>query len=214
MPLKFPTASRAFANSQILAVLLGLLVAVSISCDRPEPQSKPTSKPALDFQSLVSRLEAVVTPESDIESRIIVVLFARTDCPISNSYAPEVRRISAKFAKRGVGFFLVYPDADETPAMIQKHVKEYAYPFPALRDPKQELVKLSGAKVTPEAAVFDADGKLLYRGRIDDRYIDFGKARAAPTVKDLEQALEAILAGKTAPPAGGPAIGCMIPDVK
>jgi hypothetical protein len=119
-----------------------------------------------------------------------------------------------KFASRGVGFYLVYPDADESSQMIEKHLKEYSYPFPGLRDPKHELVKLAGAKITPEAAVFDAKGKLLYLGRIDDRYVDFGKMRAAATQKDLERALEAILAGKPVPSAGGPAIGCFIADVK
>ena len=98
--------------------------------------------------------------------------------------------------------------------MIEKHLTEYSYPFAGLRDPKHELVKLAGAKITPEAAVFDREGKLLYRGRIDDRYVDFGKMRAAPTQRDLELALEAILAGKPAPAAGGPAIGCFIADVK
>ena len=146
--------------------------------------------------------------------KAVVCLFARTDCPVSNSYAPEVRRMYEKFSPRGVGFYLVYPDADESSQIIEKHLKEYSYPFPGLRDPKHELVKLAGAKITPEAAVFDVKGKLLYLGRIDDRYVDFGKMRAAATQKDLERALEAILADKPAPPAGGPAIGCFIADVK
>lgn len=146
--------------------------------------------------------------------KAIVCLFTRTDCPVSNSYAPEVGRLHGKFASRAVTFFLVYPDADESAEAIAKHLKEFAYPFPGLRDPRHELVKKSGVKITPEAAVFDAKGNLLYRGRIDDRYVDFGKQRAAPTVRDLDQALEAILAGKPAPPAAGPAIGCFIADVK
>ena len=119
-----------------------------------------------------------------------------------------------KFSSQGVQFYLVYPDPDESPQMIEKHLKEYAYPFAGLRDPKHELVKMGEAKITPEAAVFDSGGKLLYHGRIDDRYVDFGKMRAAATQKDLETALEAILAGKAAPAAGGPAVGCFIADLK
>src|SRR5213078_4850516 len=145
----------------------------------------------------LSHLQPVAASLSRAEAKkLFVCLFTRTDCPVSNSYAPEVRRMFEKFSPRGVGFYLVYPDPDESPAVIEKHLKEYSYPFAGLRDPKHELVKLAGAKITPEAAVFDASGKLLYRGRIDDRYVDFGKARLAPTVKDLEKALEAILAGK------------------
>ena len=148
------------------------------------------------------------------KTKAVVCIFTRTDCPVSNSYAPEVRRLYERFSPREVKFFLVYLDPDESPQMIQKHLNEYSYPFAGLRDPKHELVKLAGAKITPEAAVFDAGGKLLYCGRIDDRYVDFGKARLAPTVKDLEKALEAILAGKPAPAAGGPAVGCFIADLK
>src|SRR5213075_2609752 len=108
-----------------------------------------------------------------------------------------------KFSPRGVAFYLVHPDPDESARAIEKHLMEYGYPFAAVRDPKHKLVKLAEAKITPEAAVFDREGKLLYHGRIDDRYIDFGKARAEATQKDLEMALEAILAGKAAPAAGG-----------
>jgi hypothetical protein len=182
------------------------------ACDRGgDSQSQKTSP---NSTHPVTKLERVGVAKENSDSLLLVCLFTRTDCPISNSYAPEVRRIHEKFSPRNVGFYLVYSDPDEGREVIEKHVKEYSYPFPALRDPRHELVKMTGAKVTPEAAVFDKHGKLLYRGRIDDRYVDFGKARAAATQRDLENALEAILAGKPAPPAGGPAIGCMIPDLK
>jgi hypothetical protein len=191
-------------------VISGLLLA---GCDRDSTATHASTRPAA-APELLGQLEIVNSNPVGDQYKLTVCLFARTDCPISNSYAPEVRRIHEKFAPRSVGFFLVYADPDENRETILKHLKEYSYPFPALRDPKHELVKLTGAKVTPEAAVFDKDGKLLYRGRIDDRYVDFGKARAAPTQKDLEIALEAILAGKPAPPPGGTAIGCMIPNLK
>src|SRR5215470_16766602 len=44
-----------------------------------------------------------------------VFIFTSTDCPISNRYAPEVRRIVAAFAQRGVAFRLVYPNPAEQP---------------------------------------------------------------------------------------------------
>ncbi len=143
-----------------------------------------------------------------------VFVFVRSDCPISNRYAPEVRRLYGKFSPRGVSFWLVYPDPKEAPAAISRHLKEYEYPFGALRDPSHSLVKLAAAKVTPEAAVFVGDGRLVYHGRIDDLYVDFGKARRAPTTHDLEQVLEAVLAGKPVPEASTPAVGCFISDLK
>jgi hypothetical protein len=62
-------------------------------------------------------------------------------------------------------------------------------------------------------AVMTADQKLLYRGRIDDRYLEFGKDRPEPTVRDLERALDAIVAGKPAPVSETRAIGCFISDL-
>src|SRR4051812_3883545 len=105
-----------------------------------------------------------------------VFIFTRTDCPISNRYAPEVRRIYQEFAPRGVKFWLVYVDPKQSAAAVREHLKEYDYPLTALQDPQHELVKLTHATITPETAVF-AGGKLLYRGRIDDRYVAFGKSR-------------------------------------
>ncbi len=189
---------------------------LATGCDRAAERQQTSTRPSTNAPEFLSRFESVGAAnglKAD-QAKLVVCLFTRTDCPVSNSYAPEVRRMHERFSPRGVSFYLVYPDPDESAQVIEKHLKEYAYPFGGLRDPKHELVKLAGAKITPEAAVFDSSGKLLYRGRIDDRYVDFGKQRLEPTVKDLEQALEAILAGKPAPAAGGPAIGCFIADVK
>ena len=54
---------------------------------------------------------------------------------------------------------------------------------------------------------------MLYRGRIDDRYIEFGKDRPQPTVRDLERSLEAILAGKPVPVAETRAVGCILAEL-
>jgi hypothetical protein len=54
---------------------------------------------------------------------------------------------------------------------------------------------------------------MLYRGRIDDRYITFGKDRPQPTVRDLERSLDALIAGKPVPVAQTQAIGCIISDL-
>jgi hypothetical protein len=61
--------------------------------------------------------------------------------------------------------------------------------------------------------VLDPSGKMVYRGRIDDRYLTFGKDRPQPTVRDLERSLEAVLAGKPVPVPRTQAIGCILSDL-
>ncbi len=141
-----------------------------------------------------------------------VLVFTTTDCPISNRYAPEITRLTEKFAGKA-RVVLVYPVASDTEAMIREHVKKFGYTNEWRRDVDQKLVKQTGVTVTPETAVLGADQKLLYRGRIDDRYVDFGKQRPQPTVRDLERSLEAILAGKPVPVAETRAVGCFLSDL-
>lgn len=141
----------------------------------------------------------------------IVLVFTDTECPISNAFAPELGRLHAEFAARGVRFFLVYADRARTLEDLRTHVAAFGYPMAALRDAEQELVQRAGATLTPEACVFLPGGELVYRGRIDDRYVDFGKLRAAPTTHDLRDALEAVLSGRTPLRPWPHAIGCTIP---
>ena len=160
---------------------------------------------------------ARVDPLPEAGAGPAVLIFVRTDCPIANRYAPELRRLHDHFAPRGVSFWLVYADPSETPEAIRRHQHDFGLGFRALRDPQHELVKATQATVTPEAAVFvaGAEGpRMIYRGRIDDRYVDFGRARPEPTTRDLRQTLEALAAGSTPAPRTTPAIGCSIPPLE
>jgi len=187
-----------------LSVAAILLVAVVVCAD--EPAANDLRLPDLDGRQ--------IEPLRANDAKAIVFIFIRTDCPVSNRYAPEVRRLHDKFAKSGVRFWLVYPDPGETSVIIRNHMKEYEYRLSALRDPEHKLVKITGAQVTPEAAVFLPGGRMVYRGRIDDRYVALGKARPAPKTRDLEQVLEAILEGKQVTNKTTAAIGCFIPDLR
>jgi len=166
--------------------------------------------------------QAVVKGVTDLKGRsfdpfqrssgdVIVFLFIRTDCPISNRYAPAIQEMSRKFA-RNAEFFLVYPIASETSAQIEKHKKEYGYTLVALRDTERALIRAASVTITPEAAVFNRTGKLLYHGRIDDWYAEFGRSRPVPTTHELSSAIQATIEGKPVPVSTAPAVGCYLPD--
>jgi len=152
-----------------------------------------------------------VDPFHRSSGRVIVLLFVRTDCPISNRYAPTIQQISGAY-KGQAEFYLVYPVKGETTDQIRKHLKEYGYALTALRDRDYELVKRAETRVTPEAAVFSSDAKLLYHGRINDWYAEFGKSKRAPTTQELMDAIAAATSGRRVTVASEPAIGCFLPD--
>lgn len=149
--------------------------------------------------------------------RVVVLVFAASDCPISNRYVPEIARLEREFAPQGVRFWWVYPNADDTAAVVEQHNRDFSIrETPALGvllDPKQALVALARATTTPEAAVFLVEGGRLrevYLGRIDDRYISLGQERPQPGSHDLEAAIGATLAGRPVPQPAGPSVGCSI----
>jgi len=136
----------------------------------------------------------------------------RSDCPISNRYAPEIARLAERFTARGMAFRLVYPDPSEPPRRSRATSATSATDAGAAR-PEHHAVALAGATVTPEAAVFRA-GRMVYRGRIDDSWTGFGEGRPEPSSRDLEDVLEAIAAGRDTPPRTTPAVGCFIADLR
>lgn len=158
-----------------------------------------------------ANVDALAAPPG---TKAIVYIFTSTDCPVSNRYAPEVRRIVEQFASQGVSFRLVYPGRADKASAIREHMAAFSYAgaADAVRDPDFTLVKFSGATITPEAVVI-ANRAVAYRGRIDDRVVDLGVDRPAPTVHDLADALAAVIAGRPVAHPVTQAIGCYIADL-
>jgi len=154
-----------------------------------------------------------IDPLKAAAGKIVVLVFVRTDCPVSNRYAPTIQKLSVEHAGK-TAFWLVYPSKAESPEAIRKHEREYGYTIPALRDPQRVLVRESRVEITPEAAVFDGERHLVYHGRIDNLYEDIGRARRVATTHELEDAISAALTGKSLSADATHAVGCYISDLE
>jgi hypothetical protein len=157
--------------------------------------------------------DASSQPWASAEGKVVVLIFSRTDCPIANRYAPEIEKLQAAHAADAL-FWMVYPDKRETDEAIRAHDAEYHLTLPVLRDPERKLVKRAQVSVTPEAAVFDAKGQLVYHGRIDNWFEDLGRARLMPTTHELSDAIAAAVSGHKVQPASRPAVGCYLSDAQ
>ena len=154
----------------------------------------------------------ICQPLNPGEARANVLLFVRTDCPISNGYAPEITRIQKQYGPDRINFYLIYAMRDLSNAAVHDHMKQYKLAGPAIVDRKHELVKAVGATVTIEAAVIGRNGKLLYLGRIDDQYAGLGKPRTVTTTHELRDALDAVVQGKEPKLSRSKAVGCAITE--
>jgi hypothetical protein len=142
------------------------------------------------------------------------LFFVTQDCPISNYYSHEIRRICDGYASRGLNCELVYIDPTISDAAAAKHAEEYGYgDYPKFVDRKHVLVEATGATVTPQAVVIRDDGKIAYSGRIDNFYAALGKPRRVVTEHDLRDALDALFAGRPIARPETPPVGCYIPGL-
>lgn len=188
--------------------LVTVLSALVLSAPVPAAFARNTASPvATDLTN------QQVSPLSD-SAKVNVFIFARTDCPVTNRYAPELKHVAEEYASRGVRFWLIYPDHNETSADIEKHIATYGFPGTPLRDPQRSLEAYAKATVAPEAAVFNAAGQLEYHGRIDDRWVSFGVQRQVATRHDLEVAIGEVLDGKPVSMPETKAIGCYLADLR
>ncbi len=138
-------------------------------------------------------------------SKATVFLFTSTQCPISNLYTPRMIALAQEFMPRGVGFFLVNSNAEDSLAAVRRYARERKFPFPAVKDHDTALADWLGADRTPEAVILDATGTVRYRGRIDDN-----QDRSKVFRQDVRDTLTALLAGKPVPRPRTLAFGCVI----
>jgi len=176
----------------------------------PTPKAKEPKVPPVSFRDLNGKEQ---TPLEVAGAKANVLFFVTTDCPIANSYTPEINAILKEFGDESFRFFAVHVDPELTVDAAKKHAEDYRLKLPIIRDTQHQLVTAMGITRTPEVAVLLPDGTIAYRGRIDDRYPGLGKKRPAPKERDLRDAMTAILAGKAVPVARTQAVGCSIPDL-
>lgn len=165
-------------------------------------------------QSVVDLHGSPDQPLSQGQGKIVVLVFVRTDCPVANRYAPLVQQIQKQYSPETVSFRLVFPDRNESVAAIREYLQQYGYHITAIRDLDHALVKKASARTTPEAAVFNATGQLIYHGRIDNLYERIGQSRRAATTHELADAIEAASQGRKPAVSTTDAVGCFISDVE
>ena len=147
---------------------------------------------------------------ADMQTKAVVVLFVSTDCPVANAFQPYLQKFERAYATKGVRCFMVYCSPGLKREQIAEHTRDFRIRMPAVLDAKQQLARITEAKVTPEAVVIDRSGKVRYRGLINDLYAGYGKKRPQPTKHFLRDACDAVIAGKKVSEPVTKPVGCFI----
>lgn len=142
----------------------------------------------------------------------VLVMFICRHCPFTRHVAPEIARIGRDYANRPLGIVGISASdvtlhPEDAPASLAEMAAEHGLSFPFCYDETQEVAKAFQAACTPEFFLYDADHRLVYRGRLDDSRM----GSAVPvTGRDLRAAIDAVLDGRTVDPDQRPSAGCNV----
>jgi peroxiredoxin len=187
--------------STMMSPATTLLLIASILAE--SPPARPADFRLQDFRGAWHVLDEARA------SRVVVIAFVGTECPLARAYAPRLAELARAYEKRGVTFFGVDSNEQDGPVAIGRYATAHGIPFPILKDVGHGLADRLGADRTPEVFVLDENRAVRYSGRVDDQYA-LGVHRPSPTSRELVDALDALLASKAPSTTKTVASGCKI----
>ncbi|QRR02505.1 hypothetical protein [Dyadobacter sandarakinus] len=139
-----------------------------------------------------------------------VIFFLDPECPVTNAYMAEIKKITGDYAGKDIAFEAIFPMQTIKDADISAFLKKYNAGISGRKDPGLQQSKRYKATVMPEVVVLNAAGLPVYQGAIDNWYYALGKSRPKATEHYLRNALDAALAGDPVLVSKTEAFGCLI----
>lgn len=143
-----------------------------------------------------------------------IIVFTCNTCPYSVAYEDRIIALDKKYKTKGYPVIAINPNdpavskGDGIEAM-KKRADEKGFTFPYLLDKDQKIYPQYGATRTPHVFILSKEKSLLkvaYIGAIDNN----SRNASAVTKRYVEDAVDALLAGKTPEKTTSRAIGCSI----
>ncbi|MBI1797392.1 MAG: thioredoxin family protein [Candidatus Eisenbacteria bacterium] len=196
-----------------LALVAGLsLAAAAASAEDQAPQSLAigAAAPMTDVKML--NVDGKSLTLADVKgARGTLVVFTCNHCPWAQAWTGRIVELGNMYAKKGIGVVAINPNdpnayGEDSYDAMQARAKDKGMQFPYVVDATSDLARAFGASRTPEAFLFDAKGKLVYHGAIDDN----AKEPEKVTARWLHDALEATVAGKAVAVKESKSMGCGI----
>jgi hypothetical protein len=158
-----------------------------------------------DVFGVVRRRDELCTGKANL------VVFFCNHCPYAQAVEDRLIALHRELSPQGLTTTFIcandwtaYPD--DAPEMLRARAEAKAYPFASLVDESQAVARAFDAACTPDPYLYDAAGKLVYRGRIDDNW----KRPAQVSKHELRDAIVATLAGAPVAALQHPSLGCAI----
>jgi hypothetical protein len=129
--------------------------------------------------------------DSHEAKQVVAYLFLGTGCPATRAYVERIKALERAWHPKGVRFVHLYPNRTDTGEEKVEFHKERGFAGPMVDDREGRIAKLLGAKRTTEVVLVSKDGRIFYRGGLDDSRDPDGVGK-----RYVAAALEEHLAGK------------------
>lgn len=150
---------------------------------------------------------------ADLDAELVAVVFTCNSCPVATDYEDRIIALAKQHAADPKKFAIVAINvnrvAEDSLPKMKERAEQKGFPFTYLFDESQQIAKDFGAAFTPEFFLLDKDRRVVYMGGMDDN-------SNPKLVKKqfLEDAIEAVSAGKAPPVKETVAIGCRVRYVR
>jgi len=140
-----------------------------------------------------------------------LIMFICNHCPYVIHYHEQIQKLTRDFEEKFNFVAISSNDVENYPQDSPEKMKilweELSLTFPYLYDETQDVAKKYKAECTPEFYVFNANKKLIYRGRFDDTSPG---SDTDPNGEDLRSAMQALIDGQKISDEQFPSMGCNI----
>lgn len=143
------------------------------------------------------------------EKKTFVLIFIDRSCPVAQKYLPVLEELYQQYQSKGVQFIAINPSQEDSIRDIAAQALAMKVQFPFVKDFGGKAAQAVGVERVPTVVVLNDQRVIAYRGRVDDA-VRIGGTRASATRKDLQIALDEVLAGKPVTTAETVVDGCPI----
>jgi peroxiredoxin len=141
----------------------------------------------------------------------VLLMFSCNTCPYVIKNQSRTKEIAAFAKANNIGIILLNSNeaqrsGDDSFAAMQQYAKNQGYDFPYVVDANHQQADAYGATRTPELFLLDVQGKLVYKGAIDDSPADIAKVNRI----HAREAIKELVDGKSVSIKESRSLGCTI----
>jgi thioredoxin-related protein len=211
-PIKVLFLQKTTTMKTTILAIATFIAAIAIAPTNTYAQDKMNPGDALPASATMKNANGKPMALKDaMQENGLLVMFSCNTCPFVIKNQPMTKKTMEYATAHHIGMVIINSneaqrgDADSYNAMA-RYANEQGYTVPYLVDENSKLADVFGANHTPEVFLFNKQGKLAYKGAMNDNPSD-------PTSYKkmyIEDAINAVVAGKEADPKTTRSVGCSI----